>query len=111
MTLTPAPLLARAALVAALAAWPAALAACAAAAASSATPSKSTTDVVGKVVKTDAEWKKALTAEQYRVLRHQGTEIAFTGAYWNEHRAGTYLCVACGLELFRSKEKFDGPMI
>jgi peptide-methionine (R)-S-oxide reductase len=66
-----------------------------------------TADPIGKVVKSDAEWRKQLSGEQYRVLRGHGTEIAFTGAYWNEHRAGTYVCAACGLELFRSKEKFD----
>jgi len=59
------------------------------------------------VVKSDAEWKKALTPEQYRVLRREGTEIAFTGKYWNTHAAGTYVCAACGLPLFSSSTKFD----
>jgi len=65
------------------------------------------TDPVGKVEKTDAEWKKVLTPEQYRVLRHAGTEPAFTGAYWNNHAKGIYKCAACGLELFDSATKFD----
>jgi peptide-methionine (R)-S-oxide reductase len=59
------------------------------------------------VTKSDVEWKKSLTPEQYRVLREQGTERAFTGKYWNNHEAGTYLCAACGLELFSSDTKFD----
>ena len=60
-----------------------------------------------RVVKSDAEWQKLLTAEQYRVLRRQGTEIAFTGKYWDTHAPGTYVCAACGYELFHSAEKFD----
>jgi peptide-methionine (R)-S-oxide reductase len=60
-----------------------------------------------KITKTDAEWKKLLTPDQYRVLRTKGTEIAFTGKYWNNHAAGTYRCAACHLELFGSDTKFD----
>jgi peptide-methionine (R)-S-oxide reductase len=59
------------------------------------------------VVKTNTEWKKLLTPEQYHVLREKGTEIAFTGKYWNEHKKGTYRCAACGLELFSSDTKFE----
>src|SRR2546427_10890711 len=50
------------------------------------------------ISKTDAEWKQQLTPEQYRVLRQKGTEIAFTGKYWNNHAKGAYLCAACGYE-------------
>jgi len=57
--------------------------------------------------KTDAEWKKLLTPEQYRVLREKGTERAFTGAYANSHDKGTYVCAGCGNPLFSSDAKFD----
>lgn len=60
-----------------------------------------------RVVKTDAEWKKLLTPQQYEVTRHAATERAFTGAYWNNHEPGIYRCVCCGQELFSSKTKFD----
>jgi peptide-methionine (R)-S-oxide reductase len=60
-----------------------------------------------KTVKSDAEWRRDLTPEQYRVTRQHGTERAFTGPYWNEKRAGTYSCVCCGAPLFASETKFD----
>ncbi|HJS74885.1 MAG TPA: peptide-methionine (R)-S-oxide reductase MsrB [Vicinamibacteria bacterium] len=63
--------------------------------------------MVDKVVKNDAEWKKLLTPEQFRVTREAGTERAFTGAYWNTHERGLYRCVGCGTELFSSETKFD----
>jgi peptide-methionine (R)-S-oxide reductase len=64
-------------------------------------------DVVVPIVKSNAEWKKLLTPEQYHVMREAGTEIAFTGRYWNNHAHGTYVCAACDLPLFSSQTKFD----
>lgn len=63
--------------------------------------------MVDKVVKSDAEWRKLLTPDQYEVTRNAGTERAFTGAHWNNHRVGTYRCVGCGTDLFESTAKFE----
>ncbi len=60
-----------------------------------------------KIVKSDAEWKKQLSPEQYEVTRRQGTEPAFTGIYWDNHEKGTYRCVCCGAPLFTSETKFE----
>jgi len=62
---------------------------------------------IQQVVKSADAWKKQLTSEQFHVLREEGTEIAFTGAYWNEHRKGSFVCAGCGLPLFGSDTKFD----
>ena len=64
-------------------------------------------ETVGKVVRTEAEWKRLLPAETFHVLREQGTEFAFTGALWNVHDKGIYRCAGCGLALFSSKTKFE----
>ena len=64
-------------------------------------------DSPDKVIKSDAEWRKALTPEQFQVARQKGTERAFTGKYWNNHENGTYRCVCCGAELFGSEHKFE----
>ena len=60
-----------------------------------------------KVVKTDAEWKKILTSEQYYIAREQGTERPFTSEFYNLHDEGTFICVACNNPLFASKTKFN----
>jgi peptide-methionine (R)-S-oxide reductase len=60
-----------------------------------------------KVVKTDAEWRTALTPEQYHVTREHGTERPWTGPYLDEKRKGMYVCVSCGAPLFTSETKHD----
>ena len=57
--------------------------------------------------KTEEEWQKELNKEQYRVLRLKGTEIAFSGKYWDSKEKGTYKCAGCGTPLFTSESKFD----
>ncbi|MBZ5497624.1 MAG: peptide-methionine (R)-S-oxide reductase MsrB [Acidobacteriia bacterium] len=63
--------------------------------------------MAGKITKSEAEWKKELTPEQYEVTRRKQTERPFTGAYWNTRDKGVYKCVACGADLFDSDTKFD----
>lgn len=64
-------------------------------------------DKTPKIQKTEQEWRRELTPEQYYVTRQKGTEPAFTGKYWNTKDKGVYCCVACGAELFSSDTKFD----
>lgn len=66
-----------------------------------------TNDNPDKVMKTDEEWKEELTAEEYRILREKGTEPAFSGKYWDNHKKGIYHCAACGNPLFDSETKFE----
>jgi len=61
-----------------------------------------------KVIKSEGEWRRQLTPEQYFILREKGTEVSFTGRYWNESDPGIYVCAACGNELFSSFTKFNG---
>jgi peptide-methionine (R)-S-oxide reductase len=63
--------------------------------------------MVDKVKKTEAEWKKQLTPEQFEVTRKKGTERAFSGALWNNHEKGIYQCICCGNDLFSSDTKFE----
>lgn len=70
-------------------------------------PSNMSNDDSTKIVKTDAEWKSQLSAEQYRVLREKGTERPFTGQFYLHKERGVYVCAACGNELFTSDMKFD----
>jgi peptide-methionine (R)-S-oxide reductase len=71
------------------------------------TKPKKENNMKDKVQKSDDEWKKILTKEQYNILREKGTERAFTGKYWNNFENGIYLCAGCGQELFSSETKFD----
>lgn len=57
--------------------------------------------------KSDAEWRQLLTPEQFHVTRQNGTERAFSGIHWDNHRTGIYKCVCCGADLFESRHKFD----
>ncbi len=60
-----------------------------------------------KINKTDAEWREELTPEQFYICRQGGTEPAFSGALYDEHRDGVYACAACGHDLFKSDTKFE----
>jgi peptide-methionine (R)-S-oxide reductase len=62
---------------------------------------------MNKIEKSEAEWQKELTPEEFHITREKGTERAFTGKYWNNHETGMYRCNCCGAPLFRSDEKYD----
>src|SRR5438128_7415929 len=63
--------------------------------------------MTAEVTKSEEEWRKELSPEQFEVLRKAGTERAFSGEYWNCHDDGVYRCAACGAELFDADTKFD----
>ncbi len=65
------------------------------------------THMTDRIVKTDEEWRRQLTPQQYEVTRHKGTERAFTGLYHDSKEPGIYRCVCCGEPLFTSQAKFD----
>lgn len=67
----------------------------------------SNAEAFNNVEKTEEEWCRLLTPEQYRIMREKGTERAFTGAYWDNKKEGVYKCAACGLPLFGSETKFE----
>ncbi|GAB3043049.1 peptide-methionine (R)-S-oxide reductase MsrB [Acinetobacter apis] len=62
---------------------------------------------MGKLNKTDREWKRELSPEEYRVTREKGTEAPYTGKYWNTKQEGQYQCRCCGEVLFLSDTKYD----
>lgn len=62
---------------------------------------------IEKITRSEDEWRKLLTPEQFRITRKHGTERAFTGEFWRNHEQGIYRCVACDLDLFSSETKFD----
>lgn len=62
---------------------------------------------MGKIKKSEAQWKKILTSEQFRILREKGTEPPFTGALLKNKKKGVYACAGCGNPLFSSEQKFD----
>ena len=64
-------------------------------------------DMSKKILKSDSEWETCLTPEEYKILREKGTEMAFTGKFYNHKEDGTYSCAGCDYELFSSETKFD----
>lgn len=64
-------------------------------------------DMGNNIAKSDQEWRKELSDEEYRILREKGTERAFTGEFWDHHDKGMYVCAGCQQELFSSSSKFE----
>jgi peptide-methionine (R)-S-oxide reductase len=64
-------------------------------------------EIVPKVIKTEVEWQKQLSQSAFRITRHAGTELAFSGKLWSRHEKGIYRCICCGNALFSSDTKFD----
>jgi peptide-methionine (R)-S-oxide reductase len=62
---------------------------------------------VPKLVKSQSEWQQQLSPQEFKVTRQDGTEMAFTGQYWDNHEPGIYRCICCGVALFRSDNKFE----
>lgn len=62
---------------------------------------------VQKIIKSDAEWRRLLSANAFDIARRADTEMAYTGSYWNLHQRGIYRCICCGTALFSSQTKFD----
>ena len=62
---------------------------------------------MGKINKSDREWQRELSPEEFRITRQKGTEQAFTGKYWNTKQSGIYTCRCCGEQLFSSETKYD----
>jgi len=62
---------------------------------------------IERTIKTDQEWKKELTPDEYRILRQKGTELPFHNLYFDNHKKGIYLCAGCHAELFSSNAKFE----
>lgn len=62
---------------------------------------------MGKLNKTEREWQRELSPDEFRITRQKGTEPAFTGKYWNSKQEGTYVCRCCGTPLFSSETKYD----
>jgi len=63
--------------------------------------------LINKLIKSDAQWRQELSDQAYDVTRKAGTERPFTGAYWDNHAAGLYLCIGCRTKLFNANTKFD----
>ena len=61
----------------------------------------------GKIIKSDSEWKRNLSPQQYEITRQHGTEAAFSGIYWDTKTDGVYECICCSTELYTAKAKYD----